>query len=217
MANFNFNKLYLVKPCKLDDDCYARAMHGINIIDNAEIFKSFKEAVKDLDYLVATSSIDHKRDKKHLRSPIFLDSFAEKIFEVEGKVGLIFGREDYGLFNEEIAKCDIMLRIPSSDSYRSLNLSHAVTLVLYALFVNKDFKPRHRRKIGKIEKEKLYEYFAELLENINYPEHKKEKTKIMFKRIMGRAMPSKWEYHTLMGVLSNTLNRLKNKDTEKKK
>jgi len=192
-------------------------MHGVNIIDNAEIFKSFKEATKDLDYLVATSSIDHKRDKKHLRSPVFLDSFAKDIFEVEGKVGLVFGREDYGLFNEEIAKCDIMLRIPSSDSYRSLNLSHAVTLVLYTLFVNKDFKPRHRRKIGKIEKEKLFEYFAELLENINYPEHKKEKTKIMFKRIMGRAMPSKWEYHTLMGVLSNTLSRLKNKDTEKKK
>jgi tRNA C32,U32 (ribose-2'-O)-methylase TrmJ len=85
------------------------------------------------------------------------------------------------------------------------------------LFVNKDFKPKHRRNIGKIEKEKLFEYFEELLENINYPQHKKEKTKIMFKRIMGRAMPSKWEYHTSMGVLSNTLSRLKNKDTEKKK
>jgi transcriptional antiterminator NusG len=71
-----------------------------------------------------------------------------------------------------------MLRIPSSDSYRSLNLSHAVTLVLYALFVNKDFKPKHRRNMGKIEKEKLFDYFAQLLENINYPQHKKEKTKI---------------------------------------
>jgi len=126
-------------------------------------------------------------------------------------VGLVFGREDYGLFNDEIASCDIMLRIPSSESYSSMNLSHAVSLVLYSLFVKNNFEPKNRRDIGKLEKEKLNIFFSDLLDEIDYPEHKKEKTKVMFKRIMGRSMPSKWEYHTLMGVFSRSLNRVKKK------
>ena len=59
---------------------------------------------------------------------------------------------------------------------------------------------------------KLNEFFGQLLDDIEYPSHKKEHTKIMFKRIMGRAMPSKWEYHTLMGVLSKTLSKINRKD-----
>jgi TrmH family RNA methyltransferase len=209
MMNFDFDKLYLVNPCAFDDECYTRAMHAKKILDNARTFSSFEDAVKNLDYLVATSSIESQSDKKHLRNAVLLEELTEKIFEVEGKIGLVFGREDYGLYNDEIAKCDIMVKIPSSESYQSLNLSHAVTLVLYALYAKRLFISKKKRHIGKIEKEKLYEFFSNLLDEINYPEHKKENTKIMFRRVMGRAMPSKWEYHTLMGVLSKTLEKIK--------
>jgi TrmH family RNA methyltransferase len=213
MANFDFDKLFLINPCELDDECYARSMHAYSLVENAKIFSSFKEAVEDLDYLVATSSIDYKKDKKHLRNPVLLNDFVDKIFDVEGKIGLIFGREDYGLYNEEIALCDIMLRIPTSESYLSLNLSHAVALVLYSLYVKKSFMPSKKRTMDKIEKEKLYGSFSELLDEINYPKHKKEKTEIMFRRIMGRSMPSKWEFHTLMGVISKSIDKIKsNKD-----
>ena len=71
------------------------------------------------------------------------------------------------------------------------------------------FLKKYRRNIGKIEKQKFSEYITLLLNQIDYPEHKKEKTKIMIKRILGRAIPSKWEYHTLMGILSKTLEKLK--------
>lgn len=211
MANFDFNILYLVNSCELDDECYTRAMHAYKIIDNAKIFSSFGQAVKDIDYLVATSSIESQNDKRHLRNAVLLENLSEKLFEMDGKVGLVFGREDYGLYNEEIAACDIMLRIPTSESYLSLNLSHAVGLVLYSLFVKRKAVSKKKRTIGKIEKEKLYDFFLELLNEINYPKYKKENTEIMFKRIMGRAMPSKWEYHTLMGVLSKSLEKIKGK------
>ena len=211
MANFNFNTLYLVNSCELDDECYTRAMHAHKIIDNAKIFSSFEQAVKGIDYLVATSSIESQNDKRHLRNAVLLENLSEKLFEMDGKVGLIFGREDYGLYNEEIAACDVMLRIPTSESYLSLNLSHAVALVLYSLFVKRKAVSKKKRTIGKIEKEKLYDFFSELLNEINYPKHKKENTEIMFKRIMGRAMPSKWEYHTFMGVLSKSLEKIEGK------
>jgi TrmH family RNA methyltransferase len=209
MMNFDVDKLYLVNPCELDGVCYARAMHATKILDDAKTFSCFEDAVKNLDYLVATSSIESKTDKRHLRNPLLLEDFAEKVSEVEGKVGLVFGREDYGLFNEEIAACDIMLKIPTSESYPSLNLSHAVTIVLYSLYLKKAYIPKRRRPMGPLEKKKLYEFFGQLLDDIDYPPHKKEHTKIMFKRIMGRAMPSKWEYHTLMGVFSKSLGKIK--------
>jgi len=90
MMNFDFDKLYLVNPCNLDDDCYARAMHAGEILDNAKFFSSFDEVRKSTDYLVATSSIQYLKDKKHLRTPIFLNDLSNKVFEVDGDVGLVF-------------------------------------------------------------------------------------------------------------------------------
>ena len=215
MMNFDVEHLFLVNPCELDTVGYARAMHATKILDNATFFSHFEDAIKNLDYLVATSSVESKTDKKHLRNPVLLEDFTEKVYEVKGKVGLVFGREDYGLFNEEIAACDIMLKIPTSEQYPSLNLSHAVTIVLYSLYLKQALIRKRRREIGAVEKEKLYEFFSQLLDDIDYPTHKKEHTKIMVKRIMGRAIPSTWEFHTLMGVFSRAhgkIKRLQEKD-----
>jgi TrmH family RNA methyltransferase len=214
MANFEFTNLYLINPCKLDGECYSRAMHANYILDNAKIFKTFNEAIKNLDYIIATSSIDSKNIKKHLRNSIFLKKASEKIFEINGKVGIVFGREDYGMLNEEIAECDIMVKIPTSEEYKSLNLSHAVALFLYELYVSKTIE-KEKRIIDKNEKEKLQDFFSLLLKEIDYPEHKKENTEIMFRRILGRAMPSKWEFHTLMGVFSKSISKIKNKKEKK--
>jgi len=215
MMNFDFNNLYLVNPCNINKECLSRAMHANSIIEKAEIFHSFANAIKTMDYLVATSSIEYKTDKKQLRNSILIEDFTKKIFEIEGKIGLVFGREDYGLYNEEIALCDIMLKIPSSNEYLSLNLSHAVAIVLYSLFIKINYIPKEIRSIGSVEKEKLYSFFSNLLDEINYPNHKKDNTKILFKRVMGRAMPSKWEYHTLMGVFSRILGKIKMQKKQK--
>lgn len=218
MANFNFKKLILVNPCELNDECYARAKHAGEILDNSEKVDSFGKISKKLDYLIATSSIDYESDKKHLRNPVYPKDLTKKIFELECKVGLVFGREDYGLFNEEIEKCDIMVRIPTSEKYSSMNLSHSVSVLLYNIFVKKDFEPIETRKMNGLEKEKLFSYFETLLDDIDIPDHKKDKTMIMFRRLMGRAMPSTWEFHRMMGVLDNTLDKIKeNKSKEKQK
>jgi tRNA C32,U32 (ribose-2'-O)-methylase TrmJ len=76
---------------------------------------------------------------------------------------------------------------------------------------------KERRELNNIEKKKLLEFFSQLLECTEYPDHKKENTKIMFQRMMGRAMPSTWEYHTFMGVLSGAINHLSQKKQKKKR
>ncbi len=211
MANFDFKNLILVNPCKLDDDCYARAMHAQNILDEAKIVDTYKKAIEKMDYLITTSSIETKNDKKHLRKALSIEKLPEKILNLDGKIGLIFGREDYGLYNEEIAECDMLVKIPTSKSYLSMNLSHAVAIVLYSLFDKESDTISNKRVINNLEKDKLYKFFSETLDVSCYPEYKKEKTKVMFKRLMGRAIPSKWEYHTLMGVFSNIIKKLNKK------
>jgi len=62
-----------------------------------------------------------------------------------------------------------------------------------------------------LEKEKLYEFFRELLVATNHPKHKMERTEVMFRRLIGRAVLSNWEYHILMGVLSDTAKKLREK------
>lgn len=207
MMNFDITSLYLVNPCPLDDACYARSMHASSILDHALVFSSFEDAIKDLDLLVATSSIDTVSEKKHLRNPVFLNDFAKQIYDVDGRVGLLFGREDYGLLNDEIAICDIMVKIPTSEQYHSMNLSHAVGILLYQLYIERTEMPVKRRNLDQVEKTHLYDAFKMLLESINYPVHKREKTTVMFKRMMTRSMPSKWEYHTFMGVIRTAAKR----------
>ena len=215
MMNFDMNELVLVNPCSLDDTCYVRSVHAQQILDDAQIVSSFDQAIEKVDFLVATSSIRTISAKKHLRNPVFLDEFSKRIFEVDGKVGLVFGREDYGLYNSEIAACDLMVKIPTSSQYPSLNLSHAVSLVLYSIYVMNKREEKSVRLLDQNEKNLLFSAFSNLLDEINYPIHKKEKTKVMFKRMMGRALPSKWEYHTLMGVLRTAAEKLGEKHSDR--
>ena len=211
MKNFGIKDLYLVKPCVINDDARRRAVHAQEIIDNVKTFNSFEEALKEIDYAVATSSITVENEKAFLRKAISLREFVNEIKDLKGKVGLIFGREDYGLFNHEIAECDALVTIPTSDRYRSLSLSHAVAIFLYEIFASSYSEERKERNIGYTEKKTMYRYFEEILDLIEYPSHKLERMKVVFRRVIGRAKLTIWEYHTLMGVMSEIVRRLKSR------
>jgi tRNA/rRNA methyltransferase len=209
MMNFDVSSLVVVSPqVSLDGDaCRDRAVHAQKILDSARVVQSFQEGITGSDFVVGTSSIVSASDRRHLRKSMSLLDFPGKIYDVSGCVSLVFGREDYGLLNQEIEQCDILLQIPTSPRYPSLNLSHAVGVVLYSLFQpQKTRKPV--RRVGSVEKDILYHYVSLLLDTISYPDYKKEKTVMLIKRILGRAMVSQLEYHTLMGVLRGTVEKL---------
>lgn len=203
MMNFDVHKLLLVAPCSLSEEAYIRSVHATKILDDAIIVDSFQDAVNQVDVVVGTSAIYTDSEKKHVRIPLVLDDFVKQIQQVEGTVGLVFGREDYGLFNEELALCDMLVTIPTSESYASMNLAHAACLVLYRLYAEIQSEtdlPHKPRRINGDEKRLLLDSFRSLLDVVEYPEHKRENTQVMFTRMMGRAFPTKWEYHTLMGA-----------------
>lgn len=207
MKNFGLSDLALVNPCEIGDDCLSRAKHAKDVVESAEIFQSLDEAISDVDYLVGTSGVDSESDKKHLRNNLTPKEFTTRITGIEGKIGIMFGRENYGLYNEELRNCDTVITIPSSKDYPILNLSHSASIIFYEVFTSQVTKKEKKEASG-FEKEKMMQHFTDLLDAVDYPPHKRKKTTVMFQRILGRAVLTKWEFHTLMGVFSRALNTI---------
>ena len=206
MRNFGLEDLFLVRPCAIGEEATKRAMHGIDILKGAQTVFDEKDALKGVDFVAATSGVSTTNDKNFARIALTARDFAEKIKGTDGTVALLFGREDFGLDKEVIKKCDFLVTIPANPAYSILNVSHAVAIVLYELFASGVEKWEPKRA-GEVEKDKLYEYFSMLLDAIDYPKHKKEKTKVMFRRLIGRSVPTTWEFHTLMGVIDGAVKK----------
>ena len=207
MKNFGLSNLVLIKPCPIGDDARKMAMHGMDILESASIFESLDEAIREYDLIAGTSGIDTRSEKKFLRISLPPEEFVEKVRDVDGKVAILFGREDFGLLTNELKKCDLLITIPADSQYPILNVAQSAVVVFYELF-QRPAKPSGRRASA-MEKEKLHEAFAELLAITKYPPHKLERTKTMFRRMMGRASPSKWEFHALMGVIARATKKIK--------
>lgn len=210
MANFDLDDLVLVDPCEIGDDAYRRAKHGSFILDSAKVVDSIEEAVKDCFLIVGTSGITTEgQNNNYVRVPISVKEFRERVSGYQERIAVLFGREDIGLFQDELALCDLLVTVPSSRSYPVLNISHAAAIVMYELFGAGPAKPE---PADSDEKEMMFRFFEDILDAVDYPEHRRESTGIMFRRMMGRSVPTKWEYNTIMGVFGDaakTIARLK--------
>ncbi len=214
MKNFGAEDLVLVNPCPLGTEARKRAMHGAGVLEAARIVTDFEAAADGADLLVGTSGIDTNSEKRFARIAVTPKDLATRVAAMDGIVALAFGREDYGLLDEEILRCDLLVTIPASAEYPILNLSHAAAILLYEWHAG-TARPRARRKASALEKETLHEAFADLLEVTAYPPHKRERTRVMFRRLIGRAVPSAWEFHALMGVLQRATKRIRRLERER--
>jgi tRNA/rRNA methyltransferase len=131
MANFGFGELCLVRPeCGWKGEkAKSRAMHGKGVLLRAREFGSIREALKGCTYAIATSA--KKGGKRNAMAP---EKIAETFDGGNAKIALVFGSEPSGLTNEEMAECDLLCTIPASEEYGTLNLSHSVAIILYAIF-----------------------------------------------------------------------------------
>jgi tRNA/rRNA methyltransferase len=203
MANFDIDELYFVNPsCEIGDDARRRAKHGNDILDRAVVVTSIDEAVKDCFLTVGTSGIITKGDKNYTRVPLPAREFAQQCRGYKEKIALLFGREDIGLLQDELNRCDLLITVPTSEQYPILNLSHAATLVMYEMFQAHSVD-RKAEPASHDEKELMFDFFMDLMEAIDYPENRREMTAIMFRRMMGRSIPTKYEYNTIMGIFGD--------------
>ena len=134
MANFGVEDLVLVNPCEIGETAMNRSKHGDYILRNARTVTSMEEAVEGCLLVVGTSGTVTKGDKNYARIPVDVREFAMDCRGYNEKIAFVFGREDIGLLQTELNRCDVLITIPADDKYPVMNLSHSVGVILYEMF-----------------------------------------------------------------------------------
>ncbi|WOF15681.1 RNA methyltransferase [Methanoplanus sp. FWC-SCC4] len=207
MKNFGFNNLTLINPPEIGDDAIARSSHARDVLENARHVSSLDEIIDKSNLLIATTGELSKSVSTAMRMPYYTPSELRDIIkDIDGRVSIIFGRENWGLSNEEISKCDIICTIPTSHVYPIVNISHAVGIVVYELA---NLPRGIYEYASRIEMDALHEHFNEFLNTIDHPDYKRENTLVMLRRIFGRTMLTTREVSTMHGLLRRAENRIK--------
>lgn len=134
MANMGLGRLTLVAPRILDgwEEGRRLAVHATDLLDARREVATLGEAVADCAAVVGTTARGGLY-RATVQPPRVL---APEILRLaaQAPVAIVFGREDQGLHNDEIAQCTHLIRIPVDPRYQSLNLSQAVLIVAYELY-----------------------------------------------------------------------------------
>jgi len=211
MKNFGFGELVLVKPPKLGGEARAKAMHGREILRKAGKATTLGEAAKDFDYLVATSAVSAS-DTNTLRTPVAPEELAVAL-KKKGRVGLVFGREDAGLTNDEIKLCDMLVTIPANPEYPTLNIAQSVGIILYEISrqrMRQEFGDKKKyQRLSKIEKDVLLRYFDGLADTLYTQDFEKRLAKKTFRQLIARSFVSGREATTLTGVFRRAGERVR--------
>jgi tRNA/rRNA methyltransferase len=167
MDNFGLSKLSIVNPRDGWPSNKAKdtSKHGIKIITNAKIFNSLEEALKDYNLVIATSN-----RKRFLTKKTYNDfKILKKYIYEHKKVAILFGPENSGLSNQDLRLANFIFTIPTANSNKSLNLSHAVTVLSHEIF-NSNLAIDNSKNIMKsdrVTKLELSNYLDFLIKELN--------------------------------------------------
>ena len=133
MKNMGLSELRLAAPQPLlIEKIYTRAVNAWDVWENARIFNTLAEAAADCSIVVGTTCRRGHHRKSISMTPRALAAW---LAEHPGPAAIVFGNERTGLEKAEINLCNAASHIPVSDIQPSLNLSHAVQLYAYELFL----------------------------------------------------------------------------------
>ncbi len=209
MMNFGFSELIIVSSqCEIGLEARQRAMHAYPILKKAKMVTELKEATDNVDIVIGTTGVDSSSRRNISRQSMDPRFFAMLSSRINGKGALLFGSEADGLLNTEINQCDFVLTIPADPIYPILNLSHAVALLLYELYTatgNRSVKSiKNKEKMNGTILHILYDYIDKLLDDINYPLHRRYKISMQLKRIIAKSWPTESDTQALLGVIKKT-------------
>ncbi|MHC1591248.1 MAG: RNA methyltransferase [Candidatus Helarchaeales archaeon] len=216
MKNFDLNYLVLINPDvnHLCSESRARAKHAVDVLENALVQEELKD-IRDVDFLIGTSArVGGDYNTPRIAVPV--NEIGSRLKDFKGRVGILFGREDSGLSNEDLEACDFLVTIPVSSEYRSLNLSHAACIVFYELFKMRSESERDLiscREASRKELDHLMEKYDEILNFLGktmkkFTERRMSDARRVFRNVVSRAFISGREAHTLMGVFRHVLEQM---------
>lgn len=214
MANFGIKDLVLINPkCKKEDiDAIKRAKHAATpILEHAKIADF--TVLKRFDLLIGTTARTGTA-YNIARSPLLPEEMAIMLHEnglfsdQKVRAGLVIGREGHGLSNAEIKQCDYVVTIPTHPEYDTMNVSHAVAILLYEIYKKlgtSKIEQKYPKATGK-EKDVLLSLMEKVLKTMNFESESKRRAQwITWKRIIGKTILTKQEARVLMGFLRRLL------------
>ena len=133
-ANFEVDELRIVSPkCDIFSlEAKKMALKGKKFIDKCKIFNNLHLAISDCDLVLASSGRNDINKDSFFESPDEISNWVLSFNNINN-LAILFGREDRGLSNNELLLSHKTFNIPTSKDYPSLNLSHAVSIILYEL------------------------------------------------------------------------------------
>ena len=206
-SNFDVEELRIVSPkCDIFSlEAKKMALKGQKYLDQYKKFDNLENAIFDCDLVIASCGrIDLSKDTVFESSEdIFNWIFSLRKIK---NLAIVFGREDRGLTNDELLLANKTLNIPTSNNNPSLNLSHAVSIVLYEL--NKSSYKNLNRELGVFNpasSKQINDSFIEIEEmllKVGYLLKHTSRAKISkFKKYILRANTSMQEVNTLRGIV----------------
>jgi tRNA/rRNA methyltransferase len=204
MMNMGLRNLILVDPPKDEhQDARKLAAGAHEIIEKAAVFPSLTDALADQGFIIGTSR-HAGRQRKNVRTP---REMAEQVVPLlaNNRVAIVFGNEVNGLENKDLALCHEIVAIPASDAFPSLNLSHAVMIIAYELFLASGAYPgRIAEEVAPFdETEGFFLQLQETLLSIGFLERDHpERMMFSLRQLFGRARMNSRDVSILRGMLS---------------
>lgn len=130
MSNFGFASLRVVNPYEVAFREARSAVGASDVLARAEEFTSVADAIADCGLVIGTTAVGHREVQHPLKR---LEEAGAIIKPYANRVALLFGSEKVGLSTNDLSHCHWLLRIPTSKSNISMNLSQAVAVCLYEL------------------------------------------------------------------------------------
>ena len=208
MKNFGLKNLNIVSPKFIfpNHKTKVTSVGAIEIIKKTKIFNTVEEAIGKFDLIISMSARSRDINKKHIS---FLD-FRNILKKNKNKnLGLMFGPEASGLSNSDLSYSNFVLQIPTSKKFRSLNLSHSVTIVCYEIFkiLNNNLFNKKGKILKVSSKSKislLLRYLIKLLDKKDFftPSEKKRSMLLNINNLIYRLEPNDKELRILASIIS---------------
>ena len=208
MKNFGFSKLYIVDP-KINfpnQKAKATSVGAFDIINKAKVFKKVERAINPFNLIISLSARRRDINKRY----ISLKEFQNIIRRKNINIGLMFGPEASGLSNQDLSFSNYVLQIPTSSKFKSINLSHSLTIICYEIFkaFNKKKIDRRSSKLKISSKFKIsstVKHLTKLLERKNFfiPQEKRHSMILNINNLIYRLQPNDKELRILASIISS--------------
>jgi tRNA/rRNA methyltransferase len=210
MGNFALSRLRIVNPRDGWPNIAAqRAAAGADhVLEQAELFSTVEAAVADLDLLLATTARAHDQAKPVVAPQAAANEIVGHIGR-GGRAGILFGRERWGLTNEEVARANRIVTFPVNPGFASLNLAQAVLLMGYEWFKLASeaalpfAMPERSPRASQHQMDAFFENLVRELDRVEFlrPAEKRDTMLVNLRNIFSRMEPTKQDMHTLHGVV----------------